>query len=123
MEMCYEGALAMPSSYAVMKEEEMTYVEGGAWSVKKVWYNIVGAAGQWGVFKWICNNVSIKGKSVWAWAVQGVNWAKNTAVSYLAAFCARVGIEMSTVSKLLGVIVGVSTAYAVYYLGTHKVFY
>lgn len=29
MEMCYEGALAMPSSYAVMKEEEMTYVEGG----------------------------------------------------------------------------------------------
>ena len=29
MEMCYEGALVMPSSYAVMKEEEMTYVEGG----------------------------------------------------------------------------------------------
>ena len=29
MEMCYEGALVMPSSYAVMNEEEMTYVEGG----------------------------------------------------------------------------------------------
>ena len=29
MEMCYEGALMMPSSYAVMNEEEMTYVEGG----------------------------------------------------------------------------------------------
>lgn len=29
MEMCYDGALVMPSSYAVMNEEEMTYVEGG----------------------------------------------------------------------------------------------
>lgn len=29
MEMCYNGALVMPSSYAVMNEEEMTYVEGG----------------------------------------------------------------------------------------------
>lgn len=29
MEMCYDGALVMPSSYAVMGEEEMTYVEGG----------------------------------------------------------------------------------------------
>lgn len=30
MEMCYDGALVMPSSYAVMNEDEMTYVEGGA---------------------------------------------------------------------------------------------
>ena len=30
MEMCYDGALVMPSGYAVMDEEEMTYVEGGA---------------------------------------------------------------------------------------------
>lgn len=30
MEMCYAGgALVMPSSYAVMEEEEMMYVEGG----------------------------------------------------------------------------------------------
>lgn len=29
MEMCYDGALVMPGSYAVMNEEEMTYVEGG----------------------------------------------------------------------------------------------
>lgn len=29
MEMCYDGALMMPSSYAVMYEDEMTYVEGG----------------------------------------------------------------------------------------------
>ena len=29
MEMCYDGALIMPSSYAVMSEDEMTYMEGG----------------------------------------------------------------------------------------------
>lgn len=30
MEMCYDGALVMPSSYALMDAEEMTYVDGGA---------------------------------------------------------------------------------------------
>lgn len=29
MEMCYDGALVMPSSYAVMSADEMMYVEGG----------------------------------------------------------------------------------------------
>ncbi len=30
MEMYYDGALVMPNNYAVVNEEEMTYVEGGA---------------------------------------------------------------------------------------------
>ena len=30
MVMTYDGALVMPSSYAVMNEEEMTYVEGAS---------------------------------------------------------------------------------------------
>lgn len=30
MEMCYDGALVMPSNYAIMNEDEMTYLEGGA---------------------------------------------------------------------------------------------
>lgn len=41
MEMCYDGTLVMPSSYAVMEEEEMTYVEGGWCIENKLWgYNI-----------------------------------------------------------------------------------
>ena len=46
MEMCYDGALVMPSSYAVMNEEEMTYVEGGmkAWQKAAIIAG-VGAAG------------------------------------------------------------------------------
>ena len=35
MEMCYDGTLVMPSSYAVMSEDEMTYVEGGGWTTYK----------------------------------------------------------------------------------------
>lgn len=30
MDLRYDGALVLPSSYAIMDEEEMTYVEGGA---------------------------------------------------------------------------------------------
>ena len=41
MEMCYDGTLVMPSIYAVMDEEEMTYVEGGWCIENKLWgYNI-----------------------------------------------------------------------------------
>ncbi len=34
MEMTYDGTLVMPSSYAVMEEDEMMYLEGGAWTVQ-----------------------------------------------------------------------------------------
>lgn len=30
MEMCYDGTLVMPANYAVVSEDEMTYVDGGA---------------------------------------------------------------------------------------------
>jgi len=39
MEMCYDGTLVLPSSYAVMDEEEMTYVEGGV-STNVYWWGI-----------------------------------------------------------------------------------
>lgn len=40
MEMYYDGALIMPSSYALMNEDEMTYVEGGG-AVQTVAYYAV----------------------------------------------------------------------------------
>lgn len=41
MEMCYDGALVMPSSYAIMNKEEMMY-SGGGWCLECHWwgYNI-----------------------------------------------------------------------------------
>lgn len=35
MEMTYDGTLVMPSNYAVMDEEEMTYFEGGSLATLK----------------------------------------------------------------------------------------
>lgn len=35
MEMCYDGALVMPSGYAVMSTDDMTYVEGGSFAISK----------------------------------------------------------------------------------------
>lgn len=45
MDMYYDGALVMPSNYAVMNEEEMTYVEGGGTVKLKIKNNsfIIGA--------------------------------------------------------------------------------
>lgn len=40
MEMRYDGTLVMPSNYAVIEEEEMTYVDGGG-SFQKVAYSTV----------------------------------------------------------------------------------
>ena len=40
MEMYYDGALVMPKNYAVVDEEEMTYVEGGG-TFQKVAYGTV----------------------------------------------------------------------------------
>ncbi len=37
MEMCYDGALVMPSNYAVMSEDEMMYVDGGVKASVKLW--------------------------------------------------------------------------------------
>lgn len=37
MTMSYDGALVMPSSYAVMDTEEMTYV-GGGWRIDNYWW-------------------------------------------------------------------------------------
>ena len=37
MEMMYDGALVMPKNYAVVNEEEMTYVDGG-WCVDTHWW-------------------------------------------------------------------------------------
>lgn len=41
MDMCYNGALVMPSSYAVMDEEEMTYTDGGTFLSKSKCRDII----------------------------------------------------------------------------------
>lgn len=123
MEMCYGGALVMPSNYVAMSEDEMMYVDGGAWSAKRVWCNIIGAAGQYAVVKWCAKKVNVFGKSVWNWVCQGVNWAKNKVVTALGALFAKLNLQAATVSRILAVVVSLSTIAAVVYLGNNRVFY
>lgn len=40
MDMCYDGTLVMPSSYTVMDEDEMSYVDGGSVSRSVNWISI-----------------------------------------------------------------------------------
>ena len=40
MEMCYNGTLVMPQNYAVVTEDEMTYVEGGGFWQSVAYYTV-----------------------------------------------------------------------------------
>lgn len=81
MEMCYEGALVMPSSYAVMNEEEMTYVEGGirkTYSGKSGWAAAMALIGAGGFISSMAGGISsvviraaLAGGPV-AWGIAGV---------------------------------------------------
>lgn len=46
MEMCYDGTLVMPSSYAIMNEDEMAYVEGGSVTINITRALIIAAVGK-----------------------------------------------------------------------------
>ncbi len=81
MEMCYDGALVMPSSYAVMSEEEMTYVEGG-WYNKYYW---------WGRYEYY----SHKERKLMVDALAGVG---------LAATVASMGVAAATLGALATII-------------------
>ncbi len=74
--------------------------------------------------KWICVMKTVKydGKTIWSYASAGVAWTQGYARTALAAFCTKIGIEASTINVILGIIVGVSSAYAVYKLGTASYF-
>lgn len=123
MELCYDGALVMPSNYAVMSEEEMTYVEGGGFSVKRLWYNIVGLAGQYAVVKALAKRTVVHGKSIYNWAVAGVSWARSKAINAVAKFCVKTGVKVATVSRVLAAACITGGAAAAYYFGTHRIFY
>lgn len=100
MEMCYDGALVMPSNYTVMSEDEMTYVDGGLkasvkwWGIKIKfsgrdaeglgWALAAGSAGTWlaaelsspTVVGGVSFGVIAASLAFAAAAVGGINWLK-----------------------------------------------
>lgn len=114
MEMCYEGTLVMPSSYAVMDEEEMTYIEGG--NAKTFAKNLIGL---WGATRF----------ARWAWRDSGIKLSQIKAAAQCTYWCAVAkfgsGIVKVAVflSRALAAVLAVGTVAAVAYLWNKRVFY
>lgn len=111
MEMCYDGALVMPSNYAVMSEEEMIYVEGGGIATLK--------ANLRGIYNVVYNYMTkwMSGATV-GQALQraGLSWS---AIGQMAGSYSKLAWKIvniiSSVTKWLGshaIIVGVIAGFA-----------
>ena len=114
MEMCYNGALVMPSSYAVMDEKEMTYVEGrGATNFAK---NIKGLWNATQTFRWAWRDAGVKLSTIQAAA----NYTFWSAVSKFGVGIVKVAVFLS---RALAAVLVVGTVAAVTYLWNKRVFY
>lgn len=116
MDMCYDGALVMPSSYAVMDEEEMTYVEGG-WSGNVFMKNIKGAY----------NNYTAARNALIAGGLTVKKIAKTASMSAKAIFAcygsAISGAAYVIGGIVLGTIIAASLFAGITYLGNNRVWY
>lgn len=113
MDMCYDGALVMPSNYAVMDEEEMMYVDGGM-SAKDIALNLLisvvgGIIGTkltkyctLAIFKSALQYCAGAAKVVWAAVANAVGWIWNTPVA------------LACVSVAVGAAVGIMGTYCWY---------
>ena len=111
MEMCYDGALVLPSSYAVMDEEEMCYVDAG------------GA-------KMFCSNMKGLWNKTrdyrWAWKLSGISLSTikaSASMAYTAAICkfGAVVVKVAAfLSRVLAAVLTVGAAVAVCYLWNNE---
>lgn len=91
MEMCYDGALVMPSNYVAMDDEEKMYIDGG----RKITITLVGVAAAIGGYAaktvakkgaaWLCGKIVTNAGRIAAWFVGSGFW-----VQALAFTCAGV---------------------------------
>ena len=116
MEMCYDGALVLPSSYVEVTKEEMMYVEAG-WSGSMFVNNLKGA--------W---NSSYNVRA--AMKTGGLTWGKIAACASMTAksIFALYGSAISGAAYIiggvvLGTIVAGSLIAGINYLGNHRVWY
>lgn len=117
MEMCYDGALVMPSSFAVVVAEEMEYLCGGATPSSQVLSNnLVGLFNS-------CRQASqaLRGGGLTIGYLYSV--AKMSYSVVATCIAAKLGVALGTINLAVGVIAFLGAAGATYYLATHKVFY
>lgn len=87
MEMYYDGALLMPSNYAVMSKDEMTYVEGGKKTLRSTnWVSIP--------IDIVCSCIGLNASAI-------IGCAGNAIAKYAAKHIAKVAAS-KTIQNLLG---------------------
>lgn len=94
MEMCYDGALVMPKNYAVVNEEEMTYVDGGIF--KSVNHHFLSgySARNW------CNSMAAR-----CWGLYACGIIGSAAIGALVGTIANPGAG-TAIGGLVGVFIG-----------------
>ena len=116
MEMCYDGALVMPKNYAVVNEEEMEYVDGGAsWSGKRFVRNLAGFVGLIGGFGYFLDKICEGWEKL---AYYGFAVVCNK----ISRFMISIGIKVATVNAVAAGIILVGGIAAVYGLGKIELF-
>lgn len=103
MEMCYDGALVMPSSYAVMDAEDMIYVEGGGFqelAIELLWHACKSIFGEVAKKAFFAAVPKIPGllcamKS----AIVALPWSRITAIAILGGIAASYGYMLYRICK------------------------
>lgn len=118
MEMCYNGALVMPSNYAVINENEMEYVEGG-WSGKTFARNLAGCLTIISGIGYILEKcgICVVGK-----CIATIFTSYWVACAKLSKVMISIGLKVATVSRVAaaGFLIGGSAA--IWALGSYSVF-
>lgn len=116
MEMTYDGALVMPKSFAIVDEDEMTYVEGGAeWSGARFVRNLAGFVGLVGGLGYFLDKICPD----WEWLAW---YGFGVVCSKISGFMVSIGIKVATVNAVAGALLLVGGIAAVIAFGKAEIF-
>lgn len=114
MDMCYDGTLVLPSSYAVMDEEEMCYLDGG--TAKTFKNNMIGLWNKGRPYQAALKYAGFNYKALVACASQTYNYC----VYFVAA---KIGVTVGTINAVVGVVFAAGTVAAGVAMWNKRIFY
>ena len=114
MDMCYDGALVLPSSYAIMEQEEMTYFDGG--TAKTFKNNVIGLWNKGTPYRRALTCAGFNYRALLNCAVQSYNYC----VLYVAA---KIGVSIGTINAVVGAVFAAGTIVAGAAMWNKPIFY
>ena len=105
MDMCYDGALVLPSSYAVMDEEEMCYTEGGGCvSTDNIAWAIDIGCALCGIYASACGE--LLGRGVIALIKRTWKSISGKAATILGTtVCSAIGVRIGKLNRVAGMVI------------------